>query len=408
MSEEKGAELTTEVTVEKISVTVTQGEQQEAGASSAPHDSIPGTSKADSAPEKKKGKGHTLPNLYDKFVTSFESAIDSIVGSGERDARQILPSLTIEGVAELIRDNKVRNIIVMCGAGISTSAGVPDFRSPGTGLYDNLTEYKLPDPLAIFEINFFRRNPEPFFKLAKRLFPETLKPTPCHYFIRLLDEKGLLKRCFTQNIDALEYLAGLPDEKIVTAHGSHRTSKCMSCRKNYSLEWMKEKLDDETCKVPLCDNCNGVVKPDIVFFGENLPKRFFTCAVSDFPKCDLLIIMGTSLVVQPFAGMVNEVRDEVPRLLINLTEAGRRGLRERMMLGSPGLNYGHKNNYRDVFWQGTCDDGAMKLAELLGWKKELNDLIEREWAAIDRKNQSVADTEGVTLEEVLKAGGTMP
>ncbi|VDM73853.1 unnamed protein product [Strongylus vulgaris] len=111
------------------------------------------------------------------------------------------------------------------------------------------------------------------------------------------------------------------------------------------MQWMTDRIKDPNCKVPRCENCKGVVKPDIVFFGENLPQRFFQCAISDFPKCDLLLILGTSLVVQPFASMVNEVSDDVPRLLINMEEAGRAGLFERAM-GIQGLCYGMNDNKR--------------------------------------------------------------
>ncbi|VDK21871.1 unnamed protein product, partial [Anisakis simplex] len=119
----------------------------------------------------------------------------------------------------------------------------------------------------------------------------------------MLDEKGLLLRCYTQNIDSLEYVANINSDKLVYAHGSHHTSTCLKCRQKYDLKWITDKISDKNTLVAKCDKCNGIVKPDIVFFGENLPKRFFKCAVSDFPKCDLLIIMGTSLVVQPFAGL---------------------------------------------------------------------------------------------------------
>ncbi|PIO63904.1 transcriptional regulator, Sir2 family, partial [Teladorsagia circumcincta] len=135
------------------------------------------------------------------------------------------------------------------------------------------------------------------------------------------------------------------------------------------------RLKDKDCLVPRCDKCEGVVKPDIIFFGENLPKRFFQCAISDFPKCDLLLIMGTSLVVQPFASMVNEVSEDVPRLLINKEQAGRAGIVERAM-GIQGLCYGTKENRRDVFWSGTCDDGCRRLAELLDWEHELDQLVQ--------------------------------
>lgn len=128
---------------------------------------------------------------------------------------------SLQCLVEKIKNNQFKNIIVMVGAGISVSCGIPDFRTKGTGLYDNLQKYNLTKPEDIFEINFFRNNPKPFNILAKELFPSTnssIKPSPTHYFIKLLYEKNLLLRCFTQNIDGLEYIAGIPDEKIVQAH----------------------------------------------------------------------------------------------------------------------------------------------------------------------------------------------
>ncbi|KAK3093843.1 hypothetical protein FSP39_020873 [Pinctada imbricata] len=168
----------------------------------------------------------------------------------------------------------------MAGAGISTSAGIPDFRSPGTGLYDNLQKYNLPNPQAIFSLDYFQENPEPFFILAKELYPGVFK-----------------------NIDTLEAVAGLSPERMVEAHGSFRTGHCLKCKKEFTQEWMKDEIFAD--RVPKCTlaECEGVVKPDIVFFGEALPERFRECVQSDFSDCDLLIILGTSLIVQPFASL---------------------------------------------------------------------------------------------------------
>lgn len=97
----------------------------------------------------------------------------------------------------------------------------------------------MPDPQAIFETSFFRENPKPFFVLAKELYPGSFKPTPCHYFIKLLNDKGVLLRHYTQNIDTLERLAGLPEQKLVEAHGTFYRGHCLECDKEYSLEWIK-------------------------------------------------------------------------------------------------------------------------------------------------------------------------
>jgi NAD-dependent histone deacetylase SIR2 len=106
------------------------------------------------------------------------------------------------------------------GAGISTSAGIPDFRSEDTGLYANLARLKLPYAEAVFDISYFRNNPEPFYTLAQELYPGKYRPTITHSFITLLYKKGLLLKLFTQNIDCLEREAGVPDDMIIEAHGS--------------------------------------------------------------------------------------------------------------------------------------------------------------------------------------------
>jgi len=112
----------------------------------------------------------------------------------------------IKEISSIIQ--KVHNIIILTGAGISTSAGIPDFRSPKTGLYANLQKYNLPYPEAIFDINYFKQNPKPFFELAKELFTGNYQPTSTHRFIRLLEEEGKLLRNYTQNIDGLEIKEG--------------------------------------------------------------------------------------------------------------------------------------------------------------------------------------------------------
>ncbi|KAG7470788.1 hypothetical protein MATL_G00117430 [Megalops atlanticus] len=305
------------------------------------------------------------------------------LGPGEK----VLDELTLEGVARYIQSGKCKNIICMVGAGISTSAGIPDFRSPGTGLYANLQKYNLPYPEAIFQIDYFKKHPEPFFALAKELYPGQFKPTVCHYFIKLLKDKGLLQRCYSQNIDTLERVAGLQADDLIEAHGTFYTSHCVSflCRKEYTLDWMKEKIFSD--EIPKCEKCSGLVKPDIVFFGENLPARFFTSMKTDFPRCDLLIIMGTSLQVQPFASLVSRVSKSTPRLLINMEKTGQCDALMGMLGFGGGMDFDSEKAYRDVAYIGTCDDGCLALAELLGWKAELEEMVKREHALIDSKDK---------------------
>lgn len=260
-----------------------------------------------------------------------------------------------------------------------TAAGIPDFRSPDTGLYHNLQKYDLPYPTAVFEIGYFRKNPQPFFALAKELYPGNFKPTPCHYFVRLLHEKGLLLRHYTQNIDTLEHIAGIPHEKLVEAHGTFHTNHCLDCRREYSMEWVKEQIFADS--VPTCTKCNGVVKPDIVFFGEDLPQKFYVLPDKDFKECDLLIIMGTSLEVQPFASLVGRPGKHCVRLLVNRELVGTASQFD-FLFPNAGLKIGKKNNKRDVAWLGDCDDGAQALADKIGLGVRNRFLVQCSWKCL--------------------------
>lgn len=261
---------------------------------------------------------------------------------------------TLEDIAKCIKEGEYKRIVVMAGAGISTPSGIPDFRSPGSGLYDNLQQYDLPYAEAIFEINFFHHKPEPFFALAKELYPGNYQPNLTHYFVRLLYDKGQLLRMYTQNIDGLERLAGIPSEMLVEAHGTFATATCTVCRLAYKGEYLRPDIMEG--KVPKCPTCKGVVKPNIVFFGEELPHHFFKY-LKDFPLADLLIVMGTSLEVEPFASLVGAVRRSVPRLLIN------RDLVGPFAWGTPRPN--------DVSKLGDVVGGVRALSDALGWTVEL-------------------------------------
>ncbi|XP_060114264.1 NAD-dependent protein deacetylase sirtuin-2 [Heteronotia binoei] len=346
-----------------------------------------------------KGSGSSSLDSDDEAGASGQSEMDFLrnlfsrtLGLGSEKPEKVLDELSLEAVSRFMLSEKCKKVVCMVGAGISTAAGIPDFRSPGTGLYANLQQYNLPYPEAIFEISYFKKHPEPFFALARELYPGQFKPTVCHYFIRLLKEKGLLLRCYTQNIDTLERVAGLGEEDLVEAHGTFFTSHCTSslCRKSYSLDWMKDKIFSSL--IPKCEKCQSVVKPDIVFFGENLPSRFFSLMQSDFRNVDLLIILGTSLQVQPFASLVGRVPTNTPRLLINKEKTGESDPLMSLMGFGCGMDFDSEKAYRDVAWLGDCDEGCLALAELLGWKKELEKLVREEHAAIDAKSgQAIGD-----------------
>lgn len=209
----------------------------------------------------------------------------------------------------------------------------------------------------MFDISFFRNNPRPFYALAHELAPGRFRPTIAHSFIKLLYDKGMLLKHFTQNIDCLERQAGVPGDMIVEAHGSFAGQHCIECKAVYPDENMKAAV--EGGEVPTCLECKtGYVKPDIVFFGEALPSDFFTSRTLP-ESADLCIVMGTSLSVQPFASLPGFCPDGVPRVLINLDRVGSMGSRPD-----------------DVLILGDCDAGVRKFAEAVGWLPELEALWE--------------------------------
>lgn len=320
------------------------------------------------SPSTSTSTGHQIHDQLEKIRNFISEKLHLYSKDDETDVtRTVLDTVDVQGVVKHWKKGGFKKIVTMVGAGISTSAGIPDFRSPTTGLYHNLKKYDLPYPEAIFDLEYFQKNPKPFFQLAKELYPGTFKPTPSHYFIKLLHDKGVLLRHYTQNIDTLDRIVGIPEEKIVEAHGTFYTNHCLECKEEYTMEWMKDEIFAD--KTPMCTKCdkNGVIKPDIVFFGENLPEKFYVLPHQDFKECDLLLIMGTSLTVQPFASLVDLVQDDCVRLLINRDKVGSSMGVFRSLFFGEGLCFDLPGNRRDVAWQGDCDEGCQFLADQLGF-----------------------------------------
>lgn len=278
-----------------------------------------------------------------------------------------------EGFTEMLKSGAFKNVIIMCGAGISTSAGIPDFRSPSAGLYFKLKKYNLPYPEAVFDGGYFKQNPLPFFSLCRELYPSKLTPTTTHKFFTLLKKKGILRRVYTQNIDALEFLGGLEDDDVIEAHGSFMRSYCtnIKCGQTYDLAWLKKEMfsPESNDGVPKCGVCNSVVRPDIVLFGEALPERFHDSLSADFSACDLLIVLGTSLAVSPFNTLVARTIPGVPRVYINKTKPGKvEGVVGWLLSLSTDVQFARKE---DLFLQGYCDEIITSLCASAGWKNDL-------------------------------------
>ena len=361
-------------------------------------------------------------------------------GPSMADGRLRLPSHDLAGIAACLAAAPPRSVVVMVGAGLSVAAGIPDFRSPGSGLYDNLQSYGLPYPEAVFDLGYFVRHPAPFYRLCAQLWPGNYAPTAAHRFLAMLDAKRKLRRCFSQNIDSLETAAGLSSERLVAAHGNFDAAYVVPCAADeedgrrgggggggggdgggdgggggggdgdgdgdvgdVGDDGGAQRADAPSAGVPsagvpsadvqpsgassavnvpvaelreavaageggprgwraLNARYGGLVKPAITFFGEALPRRFGECAVEDFDEsnCSMLLILGTSLKVQPFASLVHFVDRGTPRLLVNRARVG-----EHL-----GLDFARDDDRtQDVFYEGDCDDAVRELCALLGWEQ---------------------------------------
>jgi NAD-dependent histone deacetylase SIR2 len=267
---------------------------------------------------------------------------------------------TIDDAVGLLK--KSRNIIVLTGAGISTSLGIPDFRSDH-GLYNLVKERGLDinDPQEVFDIEKFKEDPTIFFSVAKDILPSTEKYTPTHAFIELLQRKGKLLTNYTQNIDNIEAAAGILPEKIVQCHGSFATATCRDC--HYKVPGETIFPDIKAGRIPRCIMCTaalraelgnkkkrkrsssahvkkrrrgsdsdddddgqydmpeaGIMKPDITFFGEALPNVFSDRLTNhDKNIVDLVIVIGTSLKVAPVSEVVPYLPPHIPQMYISMT-----------------------------------------------------------------------------------------
>jgi NAD-dependent deacetylase len=200
---------------------------------------------------------------------------------------------TAAHLAELIRESG--STVALTGAGISVPSGIPDFRSPGTGMWTRV------DPMEVAHIDAFHRDTQRFWEYYRPRF-EMLgdkRPNPAHEALAELERRGLLKAVITQNIDRLHAKAG--SRRVVEVHGSIATSSCVGCGGTYRLEQVPELFDDDG--VARCRDCTGKVKPDVVLFGELLPEEPMAEAQGLCSAADLLLCVGSSLEVYPVAAL---------------------------------------------------------------------------------------------------------
>ncbi len=200
------------------------------------------------------------------------------------------PSPAVVRAIELLRHSKYT--VALTGAGISTPSGIPDFRSPESGVWDNV------DPMEVASIYAFRHNPTAFFEWIRPLANTILqaKPNAAHLALASLEANGRLQTIITQNIDLLHSKAG--SKSLYELHGSMRQATCPACHTQVDGLEMWQTVANN-CQIPLCSTCGHVLKPNVILFGEMLPALTMHLAQQAAKQCDLMLVVGSSLEVSP-------------------------------------------------------------------------------------------------------------
>jgi NAD-dependent deacetylase len=198
-----------------------------------------------------------------------------------------------ERLAGLLRESE--RAVALTGAGISVPSGIPDFRTPGKGLWTKV------DPMKVAHIDAFHRDTAAFWDYYRPRFQMLgdRRPNPAHQALAVLEQRGLLAGVITQNVDRLHSAAG--SKRVVEVHGSIATSSCTTCGCTYALEKVDALFDEDG--IATCHGCMGKVKPDVVLFGELLPEGAMTEAQRLCAEADLVLCIGSSLEVHPVAAL---------------------------------------------------------------------------------------------------------
>jgi NAD-dependent deacetylase len=198
----------------------------------------------------------------------------------------------IEQAIELIKNSE--RIVALSGAGISTEAGVPDFRGPG-GMWEDS------DLMELLSASGFKRDPESFYRASLPLFSKisAAKPTLAHQLLVRLETLGKIEAVVTQNIDGLHQAAG--STRVYELHGTYRTGRCTLCGKAYTMSGFYSEIEKGLLRVPRCADCRKPLKPDIVLFEELLPVDAWQDSLEAVHQSDLMMVLGSSLVVYPAA-----------------------------------------------------------------------------------------------------------
>jgi len=220
--------------------------------------------------------------------------------------RHIGPSAEVLRLAELIQASE--STVVLTGAGVSVPSGIPDFRTPETGLWANV------DPMEVAHIDVFERDPARFWSYYRPRFQSLgdKRPNAAHEALADLERRGLIEGVITQNIDRLHRAGG--SRNVVEVHGSIETSSCTRCGAVFELDQVDALFDGDG--VAVCSSCGGPVKPDVVLFGELLSESAMVRARSLAERAELMICVGSSLAVYPVAGLPQLTLERGGRLAI--------------------------------------------------------------------------------------------
>ncbi|MGH2781505.1 MAG: SIR2 family NAD-dependent protein deacylase [Thermoleophilaceae bacterium] len=212
-----------------------------------------------------------------------------------------------ERLAQLLRNSE--HAVVLTGAGVSVPSGIPDFRSPGSGLWENV------DPMEVAHIDAWRRDPDRFWRFYGERFASLVdkEPNDAHLALAELERRGLIRAVITQNIDRLHRRAGT--ERLVEVHGSIERSVCLRCGGRVPLERLIDRLRDGG-GAPECPACVVPLKPDVVLFGELLPEQAMADAQALALDSDLMVCVGSSLEVYPVAGLPAMTRGSGGRIAL--------------------------------------------------------------------------------------------
>jgi NAD-dependent deacetylase len=196
----------------------------------------------------------------------------------------------IEQAASILR--QARYVTALTGAGISTPSGIPDFRSPGSGIWESA------DPFKVATIFAFRQHPQAFYDWVRPLVDIIInaKPNPAHFALARLEEMGVLRAIITQNVDGLHQRAN--SQVVYEVHGHLRQATCIRCYATVPAEPLIRTFM-ENGDIPRCEKCSGMIKPDVILFGEQLPAKVLIAAQQTARKSDVMIVAGSSLQVAP-------------------------------------------------------------------------------------------------------------